>query len=1156
MVCICTRGHLVVRLVADSDLPAPLRRTHQQRASDPAASVWVEASAGTGKTRILTDRVLRLLLEGSEPARILCLTFTNAAAAEMANRVNERLSNWTVLSDAELADDVEALTAIQPDAAALRRARGMFATVLDAPGGLRIQTLHAFCQSLLARFPIEAGVSPHFSVMDERSAAELFNTAQETAFAALGRGAERDAVAALAAVSERVRENAFAEIMAELSLERGRLQNAFAAMGGLGGLTEAIGNTLGIEQGVDAETLLRDACDDLRFDVAGLREAAAGLWLGGERDARRGAIIADWLADPPNRPANFDIYLGAFFAEKGHGDRFATLIHSKTRQAAPGADQILAAEAERLTKVREQVRTSHLFEATRSLLRLGNALLTEYEAAKRRTARLDYDDLILKTQALLQRRGAASWVLFKLDGGIDHILIDEAQDTNPDQWAIIAALAEEFFVGEGAHETTRTIFAVGDPKQSIYSFQRADPEAFARWQQFFERRARVSERAWYAVPLARSYRSAPIILDCVDRVFAQAEAASGLLFKRTAIEHVASRRGQAGSVELWPVEAPVDNVDDGWSPPVERRDYHSPRVALARKIAQQVARWRDGGERLSSRDRPIVPGDVLVLVQRRSGFVVELVRALKERDLPVAGIDRMVLTDQLAVRDLIALGRFVLLPDDDLTLAELLKSPLIEFTEEMLFDLAYGRSRRLWPTLVERAREDLLFAAAHGKLAAYLARADQVAPYEFFASALIAEGGRRKLVERLGPQANDPIDEFLSQALHYQRSHVPSLEGFLHWLESSEAEVRRDMEFGRDEIRILTVHGAKGLEAPIVFLPDTCRMPRQDSRVLWLPGEAGELPLWPPRREFEVGPAGEARLAARRARDEEYRRLLYVAMTRAEDRLYVGGWTTGRLAPDCWYNLIRRGLADIATPVESDTAGPALRIAGRQSAPPDRREASPLVVDDAPGLPKWIFRDPPPEPVPPRPLAPSRPSDSDPPARSPLAKDGDRLQRGRLVHRLLELLPDLAEAERRDAASRLLERAAPDLDREAAADIADATLAVLSAPEAAIVFAPDSRAEVPIVGRVGDTTVSGQVDRLAVTDDAVVVVDYKSHRNPPAEPSRIPPLYRRQMAAYRAVLQKIYPDKSVICYLLWTEGPRLVRLSDGLLAETELANSG
>ncbi len=1141
-----------MQVTAEAGLPTLLRRTHQQRASDPAASVWVEASAGTGKTRILTDRVLRLLLEGSEPTRILCLTFTNAAAAEMANRVNERLSNWTVLVSDDLARDIEALTGVRPDEPAIVRARGLFASVLDAPGGLRIQTIHAFCQSLLARFPIEAAVSPHFSVMEERSAVELFNAAQEKVFATLARDDQQETIDALTAVSERVRENTFAEIMAELSLERGRLQSAFEAAGGLTGLIEVVRSLLQLDPNDTEAVILAAACDDAGFDAAGLRDAGAGLQFGGEKDAPRGAIIAAWLADPDHRPAQFDAYLRSYFKEKGRGDRFATLIHSKASQVAPNAERVLAAEAERLGVIREKIRAVQLFDATVALIRLGAALIDEYDVAKRRSAKLDYDDLILKAKALLQRGRAAAWVLYKLDGGLDHILIDEAQDTNPDQWAVVSALAEEFFTGYSARDTARTIFAVGDPKQSIYSFQRADPKAFARWQNFFEGRARASQQTWYPVPLSISYRSAPVILDCVDRVFAQPGAAEGLKFGSGAIKHVASRRGQAGLVELWPVEAPIEHDDEVWSPPVERVAYHSPRVELAQKIARQITWWLEHGERLQSRDRPIVPGDVLVLVQRRSGFVAELVRALKERDLPVAGADRMVLTDQLAVRDLISLGRFALLPDDDLTLAELLKSPFIGFNEEMLFELAYGRRKGLWATLAERASENLDFAAARAKLGSYLARADKEPPYEFFAAALIADGGRRELVRRLGPQANDPIDEFLSQALSYQRSHTPSLEGFLHWLESSEAEVRRDMEFGRDEVRILTVHGAKGLEAPIVFLPDTCRVPRQDSRLLWLPTTAaGEVPLWPPRKEFEVGVAGAARDAARAARSEEYRRLLYVAMTRAEDRLYIGGWTATRLSPDCWYNLIRDGLEGLIEPSDLDIGGSGLRVAGDQSEPPDRREAPLLTIDEAGPSPSWVHHKPAPEPVPPRPLAPSRPTEKEPPPRSPLAGDVERFRRGRLIHRLLELLPDVPIDERAGLAGEILEREATGVGDVAARDIVDATLQVLSSPEASVAFMAGSRAEVPIVGRIGRHIVAGQVDRLAVTDDEVVIIDYKSNRSPPVDEANIAPAYRRQMAAYRAVLKNIYPDKSVICYILWTAGPSLVRLSDGLLEETQ-----
>ena len=940
--------------------------------------------------------------------------------------------------------------------------------------------------------------------------------------------------------------------MAELSLERGRLQRAFDTAGGLTGLIDVVQSQLGLAHDETDRSILSDACGEANFDLTGLRDAAAGLQFGGPRDAPRGAVIAEWLTDPASRPARFNAYLTAFFKEKGHGDRFATLIYSKASQVAPHADRVLSAEAERLSAVRERIRLARLFDATGALIRLGAALIDEYDLAKRHAAKLDYDDLILRAKALLQRGGAASWVLFKLDGGINHILIDEAQDTNPDQWAVISALAEEFFSGEGARGATRTIFAVGDPKQSIYSFQRADPKAFAYWQNFFEARVRASEQTWYSVPLARSYRSSHVILDCVDRVFAQPEAFEGLKFGSSVIQPTASRRGQAGLVELWPVEAPIERDELVWSPPTERIAYRSPRVELAQKIARQISLWRERGTRLESRDRAITPGDILVLVQRRSGFVSELVRALKERELPVAGTDRMVLTDQIAVRDLIALGRFALLPNDDLTLAELLKSPFIGFNEELLFELAYGRTKGLWVTLVERATESLDFAAARAKLASYLARADQKPPYEFFASALIADGGRRELVRRLGPQANDPIDEFLSQALHYQRSHTPSLEGFLHWLESSEAEVRRDMEFGRDEVRILTVHGAKGLEAPIVFLPDTCRIPRQDSKLLWpSTATAGEVPLWPPKREYEVGIAGAEREATRRARDQEYRRLLYVAMTRAEDRLYVGGWTAGRLGPDCWYNLIRNGLEDVVVPVDLEIGGSGLRAAGAQTERPDRREAAVLTVDEEGPAPAWVYQKPAPEPIPPRPLAPSRPTQSEPAPYSPIAGDANRYQRGRLIHRLLELLPEVEHERRAGFAQDILAREASELDATTLRDVVDATLKVLSAPVAAVAFAPGSRAEVPIVGRIGSFVVAGEVDRLAVTSDEVILIDYKTNRNPPSDAGGIPAVYYRQMAAYRAVLNKMYPDKSISCFILWTEGPSLIRLDDGLLEETE-----
>ncbi|MSP51590.1 MAG: double-strand break repair helicase AddA [Alphaproteobacteria bacterium] len=1147
----------MVAVITDRLLSA-LTPSEQHRAADPNASVWVSASAGTGKTRVLTDRVLRLLLGGTPPARILCLTFTNAAAAEMANRVNENLSAWATVKEHELETALLELTGAPPTPADRLTARRLFATVLDAPQGVRIQTIHAFCQSLLARFPLEAGIAPQFAVMDERTARELFREAEDAILSRARSTDDPKLHGALAEVSTYLREDAFFELMGELSLERRRLDDAIERRGGLESTLAQTRVLLGVGDELDEGAMLTAACADASIDAAGLRAAASALLRGTGGDRARGEAVGRWLDDPAGRGARFDEYLALFFKDRGHGERYANLATKKVAAAAPTAFAALISEAERLDAIRERRKAIRLCRVTSAALVVGNALLGEYEAAKRRRIRLDYDDLIGGARDLLERPDVAPWVLYKLDGGIDHILIDEAQDTNPDQWRIVAALAHEFFTGDSAREDVeRTIFAVGDPKQSIFSFQRADPFEFARWQENFGTRVRGAGKAWRALPLAESYRSTAPILEAVDLVFKQDRAREGVDLDGRLIEHGVQRKGQAGLVEIWPLEAPVERGEiDLWKPPVTREEYRSPRVELANKIARQIALWLERGERLESRDRVVVPGDIMILVQRRSGFVAEVVRALKKRSVPVAGSDRMILTDQLAVKDLIALGRFVLMPEDDLTLAVVLKSPFVGLGEEALFELGYGRNRKpLWQALLERAGERLDFANARRYLGERLARADFAPPYEFFAEVLAANNGRRELVHRLGPQANDPIDEFIALALQYEQTHIPSLEGFLHWIEAGRVEVKRDHEHGRNEVRVMTVHGAKGLEAPIVFLADTCRVPREEKRLTWITdADGGSVVLWPPRREFEERLSTGARVLYARRQAEEYRRLLYVAMTRASDRSYVCGWRGPQEPPpDCWYKLIEAGLDGTALECALDLGGTGRRLVAAQTNPADRTEVGVPNRYAAPP-PAWLERSPAPEPVPPRPLAPSRPKEIDPPVRSPLAPaTASPYIRGRTIHRLLERLPDLEPRARAAAAARFVATVASWLDAEAQAEIVHVTMAVIEAPQFATLFGPASRAEVPIVGRIGAYVVAGQIDRLAIGDETVMIVDYKSHRPAPA-PANVPSTYLRQMAAYRSVLKEIYPSKSVVCCLLWTDGPNLMRLSEEQLGEIDISN--
>ena len=1113
------------------------RVADQLRAADPSHSVWLSANAGTA------------------PDTILCLTFTKAAAAEMANRLYQRLGAWATMADGDLAEELHLLTGAARPAAGLGDARRLFARTLETPGGVKIQTIHAFCQSMLGRFPLEARIAPGFQAMDEREAAETLVAARDRVLIRAASGRAADLKAALDLIVGAVDEERFDKLMGEMTRDWRKFQRVFRAHDeDLDAVIERSYAALGVAPGMTDDGLIDEFY--AAAPSADLQRAAKALAQGTKTDQERAALLRAWLRVPwkARRDALDEFHLPAFLTNTGEAR--ARLITKTGEAAGAGVRDILEREQARVLALVEQRRALTVAAQTAALWCLGLAIATDYAAAKQAGNLLDFNDLILAARDLLHRDGVAAWVLYKLDNGLDHILVDEAQDTSPEQWQVIAALASEFFAGQGARLARRTVFAVGDEKQSIFSFQGADPAGFARMEDHFQTRVRDAEAAWRAMELGPSFRSAPTILEAVDRVFGP-EAMRQSVTTRREIRHAPIRVGHAGLVEIWPLVGPeAVAAAEPWVPALRQEHLNAPSARLARRIAAVVSGWLQRGEILESRGRPIRPGDIMILVQRRNDFVAEMVRALKQEGVPVAGVDRMVLTDEIAVMDLLSLGRFVVLPDDDLALAEVLKGPLFGFSEDLLFDLAHARPGRLWPALQAARGRRPEFAAAHAELSRLLARADFAPPFEFFAELLVG-GGRARILARLGPEAKDPLDEFLGLALAFGRAHAPSMQGFLAWLDRGGTEVKRDLEQGRDEVRVMTAHGAKGLEAPIVFLPDTCRMPdgHQDPTILWQAEADAPLPFWPASGGNDTAACAAWRAADRARRRDEYRRLLYVAMTRAEERLYIAGYH-GRKAPaaESWYALTRAALEEVAEavplvfPNEPEAAG--LRLHAPQAVPARHELAGAAAA--APPLPAWIGQPAAAEPLSRRPLAPSRLEGAELPGENPLRGDrGQRFRRGRLIHRLLQLLPDLPPPDRAPAAARFLARAEPEIAAAERAEIARQVFAVLDHPETRALFSPGSRAEAPVAGMRDGRPLFGQIDRLAVRDDEVLIADYKSERAPPDRADKVPPIYLAQMAAYRRALAAIYPGRRLRCFLIWTAGPDVMALPDALLDEAK-----
>ncbi len=950
------------------------------------------------------------------------------------------------------------------------------------------------------------------------------------------------------------------EALRELTEQRPKLARLIERHGDLAGVLAALSRRLDAPAEVTAAALCQAACSDPALDEAGLHLAAAALAGGSEPERARATTIRRWLAaDAAGRLAAYRDYEAVFLKGACRTAR-KSLITKPTAASSGQAHDALLAEQARLERVAERCKAATVAQRSRALLQLGSAVIEHYRAQKAVRAVLDYGDLIGLTVALLGRPGTAAWVRYKLDQRIDHVLVDEAQDTSPEQWSIVAALTEDFFTGAGARELSRTLFVVGDEKQSIFGFQGADLDTLQQLRQVFGERARAGGSAWLDAPLQRSFRSAPAILEAVDAVFADPATRAGVVAPGTELRHEASRQDAPGLVEVWPLLAAGSAPKPApWALPDEPQPIDQAERRLADAIVRQIEDWCAAGSWLACAGRPVQPGDVMILLPRRGVMQELLIRRCKQAGLPIAGADRLALTDELAVQDLLALGDALLLPEDDLTLAAVLKSPLFGLDEEALFLLAHDRGLLpLHRRLAQLAPAHPAIADAHARFQELLQQSDFVPPFEFYARLLGAGGGRARLLARLGQAAAEPIEALLAQALAYERLHPPSLQGFLHWLRADTTDLMRDPDQARDEVRVLTVHGAKGLEAPIVILADTTYQARNQDRLLWL---ADGLPLWR-AGQAQADPVSAAALETQKHRQaEEARRLLYVAMTRAQERLIVTGWEKQQASDSCWHALIRVGLERLAGTARFDLALPGGQIgqgwrhgapATRPKAPAQLALALPPAPSPPPAPPAWLSQPAPSEPSPP-PLAPSH-ADETPPASSPLlAGEQVRFGRGRLIHRLLQILPERPPAERPDAARRYLAAMAIGVPPAEQAALAQEVEAVLSEPAFARLFTSEGRAEVPLVGLVGGREVAGQVDRLVVLPDEVLVVDYKTNRQPPAEPGAIPPAYLRQMAAYRAVLRQIYPDRTVRCALLWTDGPRLVELApewlEPLLAE-------
>ena len=1096
-------------------MATPVNATpEQKRASNPAASAWVGANAGSGKTHVLVDRVTRLMLAGVDPMAILCLTFTKAAAKEMANRLHERLGEWVGLPDASLTQRLQQMGTDDKSPQTLAQARRLFTTALETPGGLKIQTIHAFCERILQLFPVEAGLAPGFAVLESSQSKQLLREARDHVL----REAQADENSALAQALDIVTRHTHSDSFDAL-LER--LLSRRQVLSSVEGIVRELAVQLGVDQQQQAGSLRLEL---LTFDREAIGRVISVLSDSGQPTNQKTAENYAALLNITDSAGAEDICRGIYFTSEGETPKKITsIVTPKLQKAYPWIEEWLAREYSRCVGTIAQIDNLVRIEATGALLTLADAMIARFESEKKRRGAYDFDDLILKTRDLLVDKSSTQWVLYKLDRGIEHVLVDEAQDTSLAQWEIVGALTQEFFSGTGSRAAPdRTLFVVGDRKQSIFSFQGADPAAFEGSREIFSALIRNVGQAFNNVDLTISYRSTREVLAAVDTVFAEGTRARiGLdgLHPQT-LHHESNRRDDRGLFELRPlVEADEKAEREAWQAPVDQYPPKSAPRKLAQKLAAEI-RSRIGKPHMTAPGRMVEAGDILVLFRTRNSLFDILISELRKAGVPVAGADRLKLSESIAVLDVMALVQFVLLPEDDYSLACLLKSPLMPapLREEELFELAHGRgTTSLWTRLSTSGNGSC--SKAHAILQDWREFSEGARPFEFLSAVLIKT--RKAFLARLGSEAGDALDALLEASLTYEENHSSSLAGFATWFASEDTDIKRNMDRGNGEVRLMTVHGAKGLESSIVILPDTTSTPRNNaaSALMFVDpsGDGPKLPFWRLSGLSQSQAIEDWKNNDKRLELEEQRRLLYVAMTRARDGLYVCGYKSkNRLDENSWYALVAEAFPN---PGESQGS-----TAYAEAAPPDRHRMEP-------NSPAWLFSTP---------SHPDTQPKSGPSVHMRSAGSKAAVARGRVIHKLLQDLPGEAPEKQLEFVQQRL--AKNQLDP----GLADRIVHLISVPEHRDFFGEGSQAEVSIGSMApGGQRRMGRIDRLVIRRDEILLLDYKTDWDVP-EALTADHDYVQQLGFYAMVLGQAHSGRTVRAAILWTALPRL----DWIEAET------
>lgn len=1031
----------------------------QQSAADPSQSIWLHASAGTGKTKVLTDRLLRLLLKGTLPNKILCLTFTNAAANEMHERIYQKISNWAVISDAELRSELQDLGYDSFTPGDIKSAKNLLQVYLHKEESLNIHTIHSFCQKVLQKFPIEASVSPNFKVIDEISQPQIISDIKRLLIK------DEKFLREASLILTQMHDSKLNELFAEILGSQIKFKNFFNACKTLIKYQGYLKKTLDIMHINEAE-IIEEICKKAS-EILGSRFEFEEL--------KKMCLTQD-------------------------GSRKKRLSFQKQDKDTLFAIQDIVFQG------LDQIKSLKIFHASSSFYSLAKMLIEQYDQYKKQMGVLDYDDLIYYTQNLFLNSEFKDWILYKLDGGIEHILVDEAQDTNLYQWHLIMALISDFIAGDTDDEREKSIFVVGDEKQSIYSFQGARYEYFAQVKQKIMQALSSAKKKNQMLNLKTSYRSSYIILETVNKIFRHVRSIDAQLFDIDNFDLDCHHQFYGGEVELWNAYLPDTQEELFWPVFSEEQEKRDPKNKLAKDIAKHIAELVESKRVLFSTGKQVCFGDFMILLRQRGELAQEIVSELKKLQIPVSGLDKILLMDDLSVQDLLSAAKFSLFPDDELNLACLLRSPLFGLSEEELHKVTYGRNKKLYLHLESH------YPKIQEKLDKIINLAHSINIADFFHILVYGYNNLENFISHNGYGAADSIGHLIGLAVKFEQESSSSLQDFISWCNSYEIEISKDPT-SQNVVKIMTVHGAKGLQAPIVILPDTTSVPRTDHKFFW---DQNDYPFFAINSSIHNSFYKDLKQISSGLAYKEYLRLLYVAVTRAQEQLVVCGYSTNsKTDPEGWHSIVSNA---ISGDMESLAEGK-FRYKSEKPSPEATMQISKTI--DLPLLNLGTDKE----------YIVER-AEINSEINSPL-ESSNALIYGELVHKILE---DALQSKNLDLLSshNLFDL----LPQNYADSMRNNLIQLKRDPEFLELLKEKLKVEIVIASSMDYNF--GRIDLLVIQKDKVIIIDYKTDSKVPSSSDLIPIKYQEQLRNYKRMVQNIYPDKMVEAKLLWLSVPKFM----------------